>query len=284
MNTLRTTLLLTGLTALFLIVGHMLGGQNGMFLAFLLAMGTNFWAYWFSDSVVLNMYGAREIDAHQAPELYHIVQGLAQRAQTPMPRVYLIDEPTPNAFATGRNPEHAAVAATTGLLRILNREELTAVMAHEMAHVVHRDILIATLSATIAGAITMLANMAQWTMFLGNSRDNRENNSGIVGLLMLILAPMAAMLIQLAISRSREYAADLQGARLCGNPLWLAGALHKLEIGNQRLPMQAAHTHPATAQLFIVNPLSAGMLATLFATHPPMEERIQRLHNLASHR
>ncbi|MBF0125708.1 MAG: zinc metalloprotease HtpX [Magnetococcales bacterium] len=279
MTDLRTYILMAGMTALFLTIGHLLGGQSGMLVAFLLAAGMNFWAYWFSDQAVLSMHNAFEVGPDQAPELYGIVQELARRGGMPMPRVFLIDDPSPNAFATGRDPEHAAVAATTGILRILNREELAGVMAHEMAHVRNRDILIATITATLAGAITMLANFSQ--MFGGRS-DNEEGRGGIGALLMLILAPVAAMLIQMAVSRSREYQADEGGARLCGNPLWLASALGKLELGSQRIPLQSAEAHPATAHLFIVSPLSGSMIAGLFSTHPPMEERIARLHWLAN--
>ncbi|MBF0370697.1 MAG: zinc metalloprotease HtpX [Magnetococcales bacterium] len=282
MNTMRTTILLAGLTALFLVAGQALGGRSGMMIALVLAVGLNFWAYWFSDQAVLSMYGARQVGPQEAPELYSIVEELSRRANTPMPRVFLIDDPTPNAFATGRDPEHAAVAATSGILRILNREELAGVMAHEMAHVINRDILIGTISATLAGAITTMANMAQWAMIFGGRQD--EEGGGAGGFLMMFLAPIAAMLIQMAVSRSREYLADAEGARLCGNPLWLASALNKLDAGNRRTHLREAESHPATAHLFIVNPLSGGTLGSLFSTHPPMDERVNRLQRMAKGR
>lgn len=284
MNHLRFLLLLVGLTGLFLAIGHLIGGRDGMLLAFVFAAGMNFWAWWNSDQAVLSMYNALEVGPAQAPELHGIVQELARRGGLPMPRVYIIDDPSPNAFATGRDPEHAAVAATTGILRILTREELAGVMAHEMAHVQHRDILVATVTATLAGAITTLANFAG---LFSSSRSNDEEGGGrgFVGeILMLLLAPLAAMLIQMAVSRSREYGADEGGARLCGNPLWLASALHKLELGSQRVPLATAEQNPATAHLFIVSPLSGGMVAGLFSTHPPMEERIARLQRMSQHR
>lgn len=281
MNHLRFLLLLAGLTGLFLGIGHLIGGRDGMLLALILAAGMNFWAWWNSDQAVLSMYNAMEIGPAQAPELHGIVQELARRGGLPMPRVYIIDDPSPNAFATGRDPEHAAVAATTGILRILTREELAGVMAHEMAHVQHRDILVGTVTATLAGAITTLANFAG-LFSSSRSDDGEEGGRGWLGeIVMLFLAPLAAMLIQMAVSRSREYGADEGGARLCGNPLWLASALHKLEIGSQRVPLAAAEQNPATAHLFIVSPLSGGMVAGLFSTHPPMEERIARLQRMA---
>ncbi|MBF0294281.1 MAG: zinc metalloprotease HtpX [Magnetococcales bacterium] len=279
MTDLRTYLLMAGLTGLFLAIGHVLGGQNGMLMALLLAAGMNFWAYWFSDEAVLAMHNAFEVGPQQAPELHGIVQELARRGGMPMPRVFLIDDDSPNAFATGRDPEHAAVAATTGILRILDREELAGVMAHELAHVSHRDILIATITATLAGAITSIANFSQ--LFSGRSSDEEEGRGGVWQLLMLVLAPVAAILIQMAVSRSREYEADAGGARLCGNPLWLASALGKLEMGSRRIPLQSAEANPASAHMFIVSPLSGSMLAGLFSTHPPMEERIARLQRLA---
>ena len=281
MSDLRTFVLLAGLTALFLVAGMALGGRQGMLLALLLAVGLNFWAYWNSDQAVLRMFNAQEVGPEQAPDYYTTVQELARRGNLPMPRVYVIDDPSPNAFATGRDAEHAAVAATTGILRILTREELAGVMAHELAHVRNQDILIGTLSATLAGAITTLA---QFGFLFSSGRDREENNSGFGGLLMVLLAPVAAMLIQMAVSRSREYGADALGARLCGNPLWLASALHKLELGSRSVPLYAAEAHPSTAHLFIVNPLSAGFLAGLFSTHPPMQERIQRLQAMVSSR
>lgn len=276
----RIFILMAGLTGLFLAIGNLLGGQSGMMMALLLAAGMNFWAYWFSDQAVLAMHNAVEVTPDQAPELYGIVQELARRGNMPMPKVFLMDDPSPNAFATGRDPEHAAVAATTGLLRILNREELAGVMAHEMAHVKNRDILISTITATLAGAITLIA---QWGSLFGGRSNDSENRGGLGALLMLFLAPVAAMLIQMAVSRSREYQADEGGAQLCGNPLWLASALGKLTTGSQRIPLRSAETHPATAHLFIVSPLSGSMVAGLFSTHPPMEERVTRLHWLANH-
>ncbi|MBF0162254.1 MAG: zinc metalloprotease HtpX, partial [Magnetococcales bacterium] len=258
-----------------------LGGQDGMMMALLMAVGLNFWAYWNSDEAVLRMYNAQEVGPEQMPDFYATVQTLAQRGTLPMPRLFVIDDPSPNAFATGRDAEHAAVAATTGLLRILSREELAGVMAHELAHVRNQDILIGTLSATLAGAITALT---QFGFLFPHGRDREGNSSGLTSMLMIFLAPLAAMLIQMAVSRSREYGADALGARLCGNPLWLASALNKLEQGSQRIPMQAAEEHPATAHMFIVNPLSAGFLAGLFSTHPPMRERIQRLQAMVNQR
>ncbi|MBF0605564.1 MAG: zinc metalloprotease HtpX [Nitrospirae bacterium] len=284
MTDLRTFVLLAGMTALFLVVGQALGGHNGMILALFMAVALNFFAYWNSDKMVLRMHNAYEIGPEQAPEYYAIVQELAHRARLPMPRVYIMDDSSPNAFATGRDPEHAAVAATTGLLRILNREELAGVMAHELAHVQNRDILISTITATFAGAITTLANMAQWSAIFGMGRSNDgegNNGGGLGGLLMMLLAPIAAMLIQMAVSRSREFGADQRGAQICGNPLWLASALDKLDAGSQRIPMRSAHEHPASSHLFIVNPLSGSSLASLFSTHPPMEERIHLLQQMA---
>lgn len=283
MNLFRTTLLLTVLTGLLLVAGQLLGGQTGMMFALVLAVVMNFSAYWFSDKIVLSMYGAQEVGPHDAPELYGIVQELARRGNLPMPRVYVIHNDTPNAFATGRSPEHAAVAATTGILRILSREELAGVMAHELAHVQHRDTLISAIAATIAGAISMLANMAQWALIFGMGRQNGQENGGSVlgTLVMMLLAPIAAALIQMAVSRTREYAADARGAALCGNPLWLANALRKLELGNRRIPMHQAESNPATAHLFIVNPLQGSSLANLFSTHPPIEERVRRLEEMA---
>ena len=280
MSDMRTFVLLAGLTALFMLLGGVLGGQSGMLVALLLAVGVNFWAYWNSDQAVLRMFNAEEVGPQQFPEFYAIVENLARRGDLPMPRIYVIDDPSPNAFATGRDAEHAAVAATTGILRILNREELAGVMAHELAHVRNQDILIGTVSATLAGAITTLA---QFGAFFGMGRD-RHAGGGIGGLLMVLLAPLAAMLIQMAVSRSREYGADALGARLCGNPLWLAAALQKLEIGSRRIPLREAAAHPSAAHLFIVNPLSAGSLAGLFSTHPPMQERIQRLRAMVNMR
>lgn len=279
MNSAKTAALMMGLTILLVFAGGALGGQGGMIFAFVFALAMNAFSYWFSDKVVLKMYRAKEATEQEAPELYDVVRSLALRANMPVPKVYLIPDDAPNAFATGRNPQHAAVAATTGILKILSRDELTGVMAHELAHVRNRDILIGTIAATIAGAITLLANMAQWAMIFGGSRSDDDDGGGILGLIaMMIIAPIAAMLIQMAISRSREYQADATGARLCGNPLWLASALRKLEIASKRVPMDA---NPATAHMFIVNPLRGGSVAKLFSTHPPMDDRVARLERMA---
>jgi len=275
-NTMKTALLLAALTALFMVAGQALGGQGGMLLALFLAVAMNFFAYWFSDKLALKMGGARELSPAEAPDLHRLVAGLAGKAGLPMPRVYIMDSETPNAFATGRNPEHAAVAVTAGLLRILSREELEGVLAHELAHIKNRDILISSIAAVMAGAISSLASMAQWGMLLGAGRGrDDEDSGGLVGaLVMMIVAPIAAMLIQMAISRSREYLADQTGAEICGHPASLAGALKRLEEYNQVRPMEV---NPATAQMYIVNPLSGGGMASLFSTHPPMQERIKRL-------
>jgi len=276
MSTLRTGVLLAGMTALFLAIGFMLGGQTGMVIAFLFALGTNAFAYWNSDKMVLRMYGAREVDARSAPGFYGIVEQLAHRAELPMPKVYLIDNSQPNAFATGRNPENAAVAATTGLLNVLDHEEVAGVMAHELAHVKNRDTLIMTVTATIAGAISMIANFA---LFFGGSRDNPL---GFVGtILLMILGPLAAMLVQMAISRTREYGADRMGGEICGQPLWLASALQKLEAGSQRVDNPVAENNPATAHMFIVNPLHMRSMDSLFSTHPKTENRVRALRELA---
>jgi heat shock protein HtpX len=248
-------------------------------MAFLLAAGMNFFSYWFSDKIVLSMYGARQIEETDDPRFYGIVRRLAQRANLPMPKVYLIDSETPNAFATGRNPEHAAVAATNGIMRILSDDELAGVMAHELTHVKNRDILISSIAATFAGAITYLGHMAQWAAIFGGGRRDDDEGGGIFGMLfMAILAPIAAMLVQMAISRSREFGADAGGASISGNPLSLANALQKLEMANQRIPME---TNTATAHMFIVNPLTGGGLMTLFSTHPPISERVARLQDMS---
>ena len=284
MNGFRTTILLAALTALVVWIGQMVGGPNGAVLALVMAGAMNFFSYWFSDKIVLKMYGAQEISANDDPELYGIVRELAGRAGLPMPRVYVIPEETPNAFATGRNPEHAAVAVTQGIRRILDKRELAGVLGHELSHVKHRDILISSIAATLAGAISYLAYMAQWAaIFGGGSRDREEGGSNIFSLLfMMIVAPLAAMLIQMAVSRSREYMADEGGAKVSGDPLALASALRKLEMGAQNIPLQVSNaTANSTAHMFIVNPLSAGGFAKLFSTHPPMEERIARLEAMA---
>ena len=279
MNTAKTAALMVGLTVLLVFAGGALGGQGGMILAFVFALAMNAFSYWFSDKMILKMYRAKEATEQEAPVLYDVVRDLAMRANMPMPKVYLIPNDAPNAFATGRNPNHAAVAATTGILRLLSGEELTGVMAHELAHVRNRDILIGTIAATIAGAISLLASMAQWAMIFGGGRSDDDDGGGIVGLIaMMIIAPIAAMLIQMAISRSREYQADATGARLSGNPMWLASALRKLEAGSKRISMNAS---PATAHMFIVNPLRGGRVAKLFSTHPPMDDRIARLEKMA---
>lgn len=279
MNFLRVTLLLSLLTGLFMTLGYMMGGKSGMMIALLVAAGMNFWAYWNSDSMVLSTYNAHEVGPNEAPEFYQLLRELTARARLPMPRVYVIEDPTPNAFATGRDPEHAAVAATTGLIHILNRQEIAGVMAHELAHVQNRDILIATIAATIGGAITMLAQFGG--LFGGSDREDGEGGNWVTGLLMVILAPLAATMIQMGVSRSREYLADETGGRICGNPLWLASALGKLEAGNRQIPMATAEENPATAHMFIVNPLSGLSLSGLFSTHPPIQDRIDRLQRLA---
>ncbi len=284
MNTLKTTLLLTCLTLLLVAMGSAIGGASGAVVAFLVAGAMNFFSYWFSDKIVLRMYRAREVTENERPELVSMVGRLATQAGMPMPKVFLIPSESPNAFATGRNPQHAAVAATEGILRLLSPVELEGVMAHELAHVQNRDTLISTVVATMAGAISMLGTMLQWAaIFGGGRRDDEEGAGGLLGgLAMAIVAPLAAMLIQLAVSRSREYLADATGAGLCHNPLALAGALRKLQAGVKALPMNEAR--PATAHLFIANPLRGGGLLSLFSTHPPMEERIARLEALAGHR
>lgn len=284
MNGFRTTMLLAALTALVVWIGHMFGGPNGAVMALIIAGAMNFFSYWFSDKIVLKMYGGQQITANDDPELYGLVQELAARGGLPMPRVYIIPDESPNAFATGRNPEHAAVAVTQGIRRILTKRELAGVLGHELAHVKNRDILIGSIAATLAGAISYLAQMAQWAaIFGGGSRDREEGGSNIFGLLfMMIVAPLAAMLIQMAVSRSREYMADAGGAKICGDPLALASALRKLHMGVQNIPMEASPaTQNATAHMFIVSPLSGGSFASLFSTHPAMEERIRRLEAMA---
>jgi len=276
-NWLKTAILMAGILALFAAVGGAIGGAQGMLIAFLLGAGMNFFAYWFSDKMVLRMYNAQEVDEASSPYLYNMVRELAQRAQIPMPRVYLIDEAQPNAFATGRNPDHAAVAATTGILRMLSARELRGVMAHELSHVKHRDILISTISATIAGAISSLA---QFGMLFGGSRDGERANP-IVSIVVMILAPIAAMLIQMAISRAREFEADRGGAEISGDPHALADALAKIDAYARGIPMRTAEAHPETAQMMIMNPLSGGGLRGLFSTHPATEERIERLRAMA---
>jgi heat shock protein HtpX len=280
MNTTKTIVLMVVLTVLLVFAGGALGGRQGMIMAFIFASVMNLVSYWFSDKIVLRMYNAREATETDAPVLYGITRDLAMRANLPMPKVYVIPSDAPNAFATGRNPKHAAVAATEGILRLLNRDELMGVMAHELSHVMNRDILIGTIAATMAGAISMLASMAQWGMIFGGGRrdDNQGSGNMIAAIAMMILAPIAAALVQMAISRSREYQADATGARISGNPMALASALKKLQMGSQRVPLEA---NPATAHMFIVNPLRGGGMVSLFSTHPPMEERIARLEQMA---
>lgn len=276
MNTMKTFLLMGLLTVLLIFIGGFVGGQNGMFIAFAIALVMNFGSYWFSDKIVLKMYHAAEVQQGDNPTLYHMVDELRQRAGLPMPKVYIIPSEQPNAFATGRDPNHAAVAVSQGILRLLSQDELRGVIGHELAHVKHRDILIGTVAATIAGAISMVANMAQWAFMFGGGRssDDREGGHPIAGIVMMIVAPIAAMMIQMAISRSREFLADEGGAQIAGNPLSLANALRRLDTAAHEIPMQAS---PATAHMFIVNPLTGGGLMKLFSTHPPMEERVARL-------
>lgn len=277
MNFMRTAVLLAAMTALFLLVGAALGGRAGMMLAFVFALGTNLFAWWNSDRMALAANDAQEIDEAQAPDLFRLVRELATRAGLPMPRVYLIDSDQPNAFATGRNPENAAVAVHTGLIRMLSREELAGVLAHELAHIRHRDTLTMTIAATLAGAISSIAH---WGMFFGGGR--REHGLGIIGSLALaILAPIAAMIVQMAVSRSREYVADRTGAEICGNPLWLASALAKISRGAEAIPNERAEANPAMAHLFIVNPLHGSGVDNLFSTHPNVENRIAALEELA---
>src|SRR3954447_11387693 len=280
MNYLRTAILLAGLTALFMGIGYLIGGASGAMIAFFVAAAMNFVSYWNADKLVLSMHGAREVNESAAPDLVRLVRELANRAGLPMPRVYLMDNPQPNAFATGRNPEHAAVAVTTGLLEMLSRDEIAGVLAHELAHVRNHDTLTMTITATIAGAISMLA---QFGMFFGGGHRDNNNGLGIVGTLaMVILAPIAAMLVQMAISRTREYSADNLGARISGQPKALASALARIEAIAHEVPNDEAEANPATAHLFIINPLSGARLDNLFATHPATENRIAALHALAA--
>lgn len=277
-NLAKTAILMAAITALFIVVGGMLGGEQGMFLALLIAVGMNFFSYWFSDTMVLKMTNAQQVDERSAPQFYAMVKELANKAGLPMPKVFLIEEDAPNAFATGRNPEHASVAATTGILRILSARELRGVMAHEIAHVRHRDILISTLAATMAGAISALANLA---MFAGGRNSEGRQGNPLASLLVMILAPLAASLIQMSISRAREYEADRGGAEISADPEALAQALQKIHTYSQGTPFQAIERHPETAQMMIINPLTTGGLSQLFSTHPPMEERVARLISMA---
>jgi heat shock protein HtpX len=279
-NRIKTVLLLAGMTVFLIFMGKILGGRQGMYIAFILALGMNFFSYWFSDKIVLSMYRAQEVSPAQAPQMHQIVDELAREAGIPKPRIYIIPDESPNAFATGRNPQHAAVAATQGILRLLTPAELKGVLAHELGHVLNRDILISTIAATLAGAIMILASMAKWGAILGFGRDDDEGPGFLGIIIMSIIAPIAAMLIQMAISRSREYLADETGAHLAHNPESLARALEKLTMGAQRVPMDAS---PATAHMFIVNPLTGGSLMNLFSTHPPLEERIARLRAMRSY-
>ena len=276
-NWIKTSILMAGIVALFGAVGAVIGGRQGMLIALALGGAMNLWAYWFSDKMVLRMYRARQVDESSSPYLYNMVRGLAQRAGLPMPKVYIIDEAQPNAFATGRNPENAAVAATTGILQMLSERELRGVMAHELAHVKNRDILISTISATIAGAISSLA---QFGMFFGGSREGEERPNAVVSIIVMILAPIAGMLIQMAISRTREFGADRGGAEISGDPEALASALAKIDAYARGIPLHTAEQHPETAQMMIMNPLSGGGLRGLFSTHPSTEERIARLRAL----
>ncbi|WP_157068039.1 zinc metalloprotease HtpX [Desulfosarcina cetonica] len=279
-NQLKTTFLLAVMTILIMVVGNLLGGRQGMMIALVLAAGMNFFSYWYSDKIVLKMYQAREVTPQQAPDLYGIVETLARQAGLPMPKVYIIPQESPNAFATGRNPEHAVVAVTQGLLNLMDHQEVMGVLAHEMAHVKNRDILIGTIAATMAGAIMMLATMARWSALFGGMQrdDNNGGGMGAIGMIVMsILAPIAAMIVQMAVSRSREYLADATGARIVGSPEGLASALEKLDGYSRRIPM---HANPSTAHMFIVNPLSGKSLQSLFSTHPPMADRISRLRGV----
>lgn len=277
MNQIKTMMLLVVLTLILVWAGAAFGGKQGMTMALIFAVGMNFFAYWFSDKIVLRMYRAQEVAEAEAPELYGIVRRLSQKAQIPMPKVYIIQEDQPNAFATGRNPKHAAVAVTSGIMRILSADELSGVIGHELSHITHRDILVSTIAATIAGAISYLAQMAQWAAIFGHRGDD-EGRNPIAALVMMIVGPIAALVVQMAISRSREYLADQGGAKLAGNPRYLSNALRKLSAASQKIPMDA---NPATSHMFIVNPLSGGGLLKLFSTHPPMEERIARLEAMS---
>ncbi len=280
MHTMKTIVLMVFLTVFFIFVGSLVGGKQGATIALIMALGMNFFAYFFSHKIVLSMYGAREVTEAEAPELFSMVRRLAQKAGLPMPKVYIIDSEQPNAFATGRSPKHGVVAVTTGIMRILSREELEGVIGHELAHIKNRDILISTIAATIAGAVSYIAQMAMWANIFGRS-DDEEGGNPIVALLMMIIAPIIAMIIQLAISRAREYAADEGGAEIAGNPIYLANALKKLHYASQAIPMEA---NPGTAHLFIVNPLSGRSIMKLFSTHPPIEERIERLEKMGRRR
>ncbi len=279
MNNIKTVFLLVTLTLVLVWAGGALGGKQGMTIALIIALAMNFISYWFSDKIVLKMYGARQVTEAEAPELFRMVKTLVQKAGLPMPKVYVIDQEQPNAFATGRNPRHSAIAVTTGIMRILTPEELQGVIGHELSHIKNRDILIGTIAATIAGAVSYLAQMAQWAMIFGGNRgDDDEGGNPIAAFVMMIVGPIAALIIQMAISRSREYAADSGGAEIAGNARYLSGALRKLHAASQKIPMNA---NPATSHMFIVNPFSGGGLLKLFSTHPPIEERIARLESMS---
>lgn len=282
MNGVKTAFLMTAMMVLFLVVGSLLGGESGLIIAFVISLAMNFGAYWFSDKMVLSMYRARQVTREEAPVLYDVVEKLAAEAELPMPKVYIMDNPTPNAFATGRNPENSAVAATTGILSVLSREELEGVMAHELTHIKNRDILVSTIAATLVGTITFIARMAGWAFMFGGGGRDREDNSGIADLILMLLAPLIAVLIQLGISRSREYMADAGGASISGRPMALASALNKLTKTNEMIPMRNAGA--SSAHMFIVNPLSGKSFMKLFSTHPPVEERIARLKEIADGR
>jgi len=275
-NTMKTFILMAALTALFMFAGQALGGQSGMMFALVMAVAMNFFTYWYSDRLALTMSKAREVSNEQAPQLHDMIEKLARNAGLPKPRVYIMPGHTPNAFATGRNPEHAALAVTEGLLQLLQRDELEGVIGHELGHIKNRDILISSIAAVMAGAISYLATMAQWAMIFGGGGNNDDEGRGnlVAMLVTMIIAPLAAAIIQMAISRSREYLADASGAKICGHPISLANALQRLEEYNHRLPMKV---NPATAQMYIVNPLAGGTMASLFSTHPPIQERIKRL-------
>ncbi len=281
MNTMKTVFLMTAMMVLFILVGSLLGGETGMIIAFIISLAMNFGSYWFSDKIVLKMYKAHEVSREDNPRLFEIVENLSQRAGLPMPKVYIMNNPTPNAFATGRNPQNGAVAVTTGIMQLLNRDELEGVIAHELTHIKNRDILVGTIAATLVGTITFIARMAGWAMMFGTGRDDRDGG-GLSALVLMILSPIIAVLIQLAISRSREYMADAGGAEISGKPLGLASALNKLTLTNERIPMRNAGT--SSAHMFIVNPLSGKSFAKLFSTHPDPAERIKRLQEIANGR
>jgi len=282
MNGFKTAILMTVMMVLFILVGNLIGGESGMMVAFLISLVMNFGSYWFSDKIVLTMYHAKEVTREQYPQLYDSVENLAMKAELPMPKVYVMENPTPNAFATGRNPHHSAVAVTTGILNLLKRDELEGVISHELTHVKNRDILVGTIAATLVGTITFIARMAGWAAMFSGGRDSRDRGNVFSDLALIIIAPIAAMLIQMAISRSREYMADEGGAQISGNPLALASALNKLQHGNEVIPMRNAGT--SSAHMFIINPLSGKSLMKLFSTHPPIEERIARLQEIAAGR